>query len=123
MDVIRGGTSGDAKGGRFTGDVRLEMLREAPSPDVPDVARIHHAGGAVTRWHEHPGGQVLYVLDGLARAGTADETWHELEPGTLLVVPASERHWHGAAAGGACTLLSLAWGTTLWEDAAPELDT
>ena len=40
--------------------------------------------------------------------------------GTLVVCPAGERHWHGAAPGADTTLLAVTWGTTAWETLAPE---
>ena len=40
--------------------------------------------------------------------------------GTLVVAPPGERHWHGAAAAEAAAVLSLAWGTTDWEEVLPE---
>jgi quercetin dioxygenase-like cupin family protein len=51
--------------------------------------------------------------------GTEDEV-QTLQPGDLVYAPADERHWHGAADGKACTFLALTWGTTAWEDQAPQ---
>jgi quercetin dioxygenase-like cupin family protein len=113
MDVIPHGDTSTVYGGRFSGPVELEMLRLAPNPETPDVAVVRFAAGAVSTWHAHPGGQLLYVLEGRARVGT--------EPETLVVSPPGERHWHGAAAAEAAAILSLAWGTTAWEELAPEL--
>ena len=119
MRVVRGG-SRTTYTGRFTGPAELEMLAEAPDASVPDVARVHFGAGAVTHWHTHPGGQMLYVLEGEARVGTDDEH-AQLSPGDLAVSPPHERHWHGAATGTA-VVLALTWGTTEWEDVAPEAD-
>jgi len=118
MRIVSGGTSSELYGGRFTGTVRLEMLDEAPDGSVPDIARVSFADGACTFWHSHPGGQKLLVLDGLGRVGMEDgETI--LAPGDYVDSPADERHYHGAAAGHACTFLAITWGTTQWEDLAP----
>jgi quercetin dioxygenase-like cupin family protein len=121
MDVIPRGDTSTVYGGRFSGPVELEMLRLAPDPATPDVAVVRFEPGAVSTWHAHPGGQLLYVLEGRARVGTEADGTVELAPGTLVVAPAGERHWHGAAAGEAAAILSLAWGTTAWEDLAPDV--
>jgi quercetin dioxygenase-like cupin family protein len=62
------------------------------------------------------------VLEGRARVGTEVDGTVELLPGTLVVSPPGERHWHGAAADQAAAVLSLAWGTTAWETLAPDVE-
>ena len=106
---------------RFTGQVELEMLHEAGADDRPDIAHVHFHDGAVTNWHTHPGGQHLYVATGTARVGTEASGEVVLEPGDLVVSPAGERHWHGAAHGGDATILAVTWGTTQWEPTAPDV--
>ena len=97
------------------------MLHATGSDDEPDTAHVHFSDGAVTNWHTHPGGQLLYVATGRGRVGTDADGAVMLEPGTLVVAPPGERHWHGAAPGGDCTLLCVTWGTTCWTDEAPDL--
>ena len=92
------------------------MLRLAPDGSIPDVAVVRFAAGSVSTWHAHPGGQLLYVLEGRARVGTEADGVVEIARGTLVVSPPGERHWHGAAATEAAAVLSLAWGATDWED-------
>jgi quercetin dioxygenase-like cupin family protein len=124
MRVVPGGDRSSVYGGRFTGQVELEMLNATP-PDVdagvdgPDTAFVHFHDGAVTFWHSHPGGQQLFVVSGSARVGTRDDGEVALAQGTLVVCPADEPHWHGAAAGADTTLLAITWGTTAWTDEAP----
>jgi quercetin dioxygenase-like cupin family protein len=119
MDVIARGDTSTVYGGRFSGPVELEMLRLAPDGAGPDVAVVRFAAGSVSTWHAHPGGQLLYVLEGRARVGTEADGTIDLAPGTLVVAPPGERHWHGAAATEAAAVLSLAWGTTEWEELLP----
>jgi quercetin dioxygenase-like cupin family protein len=121
MDVIARGDTSTVYGGRFSGPVELEMLRLAPDGTVPDVAVVRFAAGSLSTWHAHPGGQLLYVLEGRARVGTEVDGTVELLPGTLVVAPPGERHWHGAAADRPAAVLSLAWGTTDWETLAPDV--
>ena len=120
MEITRSGDRSAVYGGRFTGRVELEMLAPAASPGAPDTARVHFFDGAVTSWHRHPGGQQLVLVSGAGRAGV-DVRGEEIAPGALVVFPADERHWHGAAAGQDCVWLAVTWGVTDWEDGAPAL--
>lgn len=104
--------------GCFTGPVELEMLVAADAAERPDVARVHFEERAVTNWHRHPGGQILYLLDGEGRVGCENEGV-AVAVGDLVVTPAGERHWHGAGPGGPAVFLTMTWGTTQWEDSAP----
>jgi quercetin dioxygenase-like cupin family protein len=105
---------------RFTGPVQLEMLAEADDETRPDVARVHFEARAVTKWHRHPAGQLLYLVEGTGRVGNEEER-ARLSPGALVVTPPGERHWHGAGDERA-VFLAVTWGTTAWEDAAPDVD-
>ena len=121
MRVVVAGDRSSTYGGVFTGRVELEMLNATESDDEPDTALVHFADGAVTNWHHHPGGQLLYVAAGRGRVGTEADGAVTLEQGTLVVAAPSERHWHGATPGDDCTLLCVTWGTTCWTDEAPDL--
>ena len=120
MKIIDEGDRSVSYGGRFTGTVELEMLHATPTDAEPDTALVHFKNGAVSYWHLHPGGQQLFVVSGDARVGTDADGEVHLAPGTLVVCPANERHWHGAARGNDATLLAVTWGTTQWEAVAPE---
>jgi len=123
MKVVSGGERSDGPATRFTGQVELEMLDLRPSDAEPDTALVHFHDGAVTNWHVHPGGQTLFVHAGEARVGTEADGEVALSPGALVVSPPGERHWHGAAAARDASVLAVTWGTTQWEDAAPETST
>jgi quercetin dioxygenase-like cupin family protein len=119
--VVTSGDRGFNYGGFFTGQVELEMLNETPSDSDPDTALVRFSNGALTNWHHHPGGQLLYVVSGRGRVGTREEPFVSLEPGNLVVAVPDESHWHGAASGVNCTMLAITWGTTCWHDEAPDL--
>ena len=120
VKVVDQGDKSVSYGGRFTGTVELEMLNATPTDANPDTALVHFKNGAVTFWHLHPGGQQLFVVRGEARVGTDADGEVRLAPGTLVICPANERHWHGAAPGNDTTLFAVTWGTTQWESVAPE---
>jgi len=119
VKVVPEGDRSVSYGGRFTGTVELEMLHATPTDAEPDTALVHFKDGAVTFWHMHPGGQQLFVVRGQARVGTEADGEVRIAPGALVVCPAGERHWHGAAPGNDATLLAVTWGTTQWEAEAP----
>jgi len=118
MQVNHGGEPTQVYGGRFTGEVSLEMLGPAEDGTRPDIARVAFADGAVTFWHRHPGGQKLYVLDGVGRIGLEGEEVILL-PGAYVDTPPLERHYHGAAPGHHATILAITWGETAWEETGP----
>jgi quercetin dioxygenase-like cupin family protein len=119
VKVVHHGDRSQQYGGRFTGEVALEMLHATPTDDEADIALVHFHDGAVTAWHTHPGGQQLFVYQGRARVGTEADGEVALGPGALVVTPAGERHWHGAAPGADAAVLAVTWGTTQWEDEHP----
>ena len=119
MQVFHEGDKSYAYGGKFTGPVQLEMMQESPRDGSPDVARVHFEGGAVTNWHQHPGGQLLYLVSGTGRVGQAANVYAGLQPGTLVDTPPDEAHWHGADDGADAVWLAITWGVTSWPDDAP----
>lgn len=119
MHVAAEGDKDYAYGGRFTGTVLLEMLREAGREGEADVARVHSESGACTKWHSHPGGQVLVLVAGTGRAGDRDGDHRELPVGTYIVTPPDTAHWHGAEDGREATWLAITYGTTDWTDESP----
>lgn len=106
-------------GGKFTGPVQLEMILEAANEGAPDIARVHFSDGAVTNWHSHPGGQLLYLVSGVGRVGNGEAEYTGIVPGTLVETPAGEDHWHGADAGSSAVWLATTWGTTCWHEESP----
>ena len=83
-------------------------------------SRISRSGTSttapVTNWHQHPAGRRSTSCPARARVGNDADGAVELAPGTLVVTPADERHWHGAAPGGDAKILSFTWGATSWEE-------
>ena len=106
MKVVRGKDAAQAQSGAFTGDTRLMRLMDAQQPGAMAASVVHFADGSRTHWHVHPGEQLLYILEGQGRAGTADEEV-TVGPGDLIYAAPMERHWHGAAPGRSMTHLSI----------------
>ncbi len=118
MQLYKASDAPASKGTTFTGDVTLTRLLAGAEGDI-GVSSVHFEDGARTNWHDHPGEQVLYIVAGEARIGTADEELRA-SPGDVVHLPAGQRHWHGAVAGQSMTHLSITTaGPPTWYE-APE---
>ncbi len=106
----------------FTGQTWMEDLGTLPTPAPTRILRVTFAPGARTAWHTHPLGQVLYILDGVARIGREGEPVCEAVAGDSVEFAPDERHWHGAGRGRLMTHLAVqatdpgAGKETLWEE-------
>lgn len=83
-------------GGLMTGtQVWAQAILEAEdSSDFSFGIRVFDAG-ARTKFHKHPGDQILIITDGTGSVGTDNETLTVVE-GDVILIPAGENHFHGA---------------------------
>ena len=106
----------------FTGDTWMEELGTLPTPAPTRILGVTFAPGARTAWHRHPLGQVLHIMDGIARIGREGEPVRELHPGDSVEFAPDERHWHGAAPSRLMSHLAVqatdpdAGTETVWEE-------
>ncbi|MBI2872688.1 MAG: cupin domain-containing protein [Chloroflexi bacterium] len=91
----------------FTGPVSRQNLVAEDVGKGIRVSMINFSKGARTHMHTHTNEQVLYVISGKGVAGTESEH-HEIGPGSVVYIPAGERHYHGASDGSAMSHLSIA---------------
>ncbi len=99
----------------FTGRVWFGPLAPQPRPDSLNALGVLFEPGARTDWHEHPDGQVLYVVSGAGKVQTEDGETVELSAGDVVHTPAGEVHWHGSTLGSYMMHLSLTTGgPTQW---------
>jgi len=76
--------------------------RETSSPETSKdftSGVISFAAGARTVLHTHSSDQLLYVVSGIGKVGTANED-HVITSGDVVLIPAGEWHWHGAGDTG-----------------------
>lgn len=106
MKVVRGSEQAGDQGTTFTGETRLARLLDAQQPEGMAVSLVRFEDGSRTHWHVHPGEQILYVLEGEGRVGTAEEEF-TVSPGDVVHAAPGERHWHGAVVGQSMTHLSI----------------
>ena len=110
MKIIRKDDVPPALGKTFTGHVELQRVLDAQTPGGMSLNMVHFKNGARTHWHIHPGEQVLFVVEGQCRMGTADGEEAVLGPGDIAYAPPGEKHWHGAGTEGPFSHLSIARG-------------
>jgi quercetin dioxygenase-like cupin family protein len=74
-----------------------EVLFDSAQEGENTIMRAHLDPGAITHWHTHPRGQLLYALSGVGLAQRDGGPVEELRGGDCVWFAANERHWHGAA--------------------------
>jgi len=119
MKVIRKDEGTTHQGTTFTNKAQLNRLMLAQQEGGISLTVVTFEAGALTHWHEHPGEQVLYILEGEGRVGTDSEQF-DVSPGDVVYTGPGEKHWHGAAPGKSMTHISITTvGSPTWYD-APE---
>ena len=73
--------------------------------------------GARNLWHTHSFDQGLLITEGVGIIATEDEE-REVRPGDFVLIPAGERHWHGASSSASMAHLAVGIpGTTDFDGA------
>jgi len=101
----------------FTGTAYLKMLMEADSVNPTSVGNVSFEPGARTKWHQHPGGQILLVIDGLGYYQEKGQAKKVLKRGDVVKCPANVPHWHGASPDSPFVQVAVTnrhWGETVW---------
>lgn len=100
--------------GNFSGQVYMQRLIDVEQSDQIEMLVVYFEPGARTRPHIHPVDQALHILDGRGIVATAEEIQY-VEPGDVVLTPAGEWHWHGAAPDSHMTHVSIKQhGETDW---------
>lgn len=96
---IANAPSADTQGGIFTGGtVNTRTLIDSDMGALETRAAIvTFAPGARTKMHTHDHEQILYILTGEGIVAN-EEKEYVATPGKIFLIPAGERHWHGATA-------------------------
>lgn len=96
----------------FEGAVYRETVVDESEAELLRLARIAFEPGARTRLHTHSFDQVLVIVEGSGILATEQQE-NGVEAGDVVLVPAGERHWHGATASTSMAHLSVTTpGTT-----------
>lgn len=78
----------------FRGKVSIQHLI-GESEDELRAAVVNFSPGAVNVFHTHTSDQILYATKGTGIVATKSEEI-TVTPGTIIFIPAGEKHWHGA---------------------------
>lgn len=109
MEIRRSGTQRSSRGPAewFSGEVKIDLLFEAPEPGRVRGANVTFQPGARTAWHTHPLGQTLIVVSGAGWAQREGEAVEEIFRGDVVWFAPDEKHWHGATATSAMTHMAI----------------
>ena len=99
VNVFGKGRPNDAYAQYFTGNSYLNPLTAAGQSPVA-LANVTFEPGCRNHWHIHHaktgGGQILLCTAGEGWYQEAGREARSLTPGTVVVIPAEVKHWHGA---------------------------
>lgn len=101
----------------FTGVAYLQNLMDADSLNPTSVGNVTFEPGARTKWHLHPGGQILLVIDGVGYYQEKGQTKKTLRKGDVIKCPPNVPHWHGASADTGFVQVAITnrhLGETVW---------
>jgi len=89
----------------FRGKVSIQHII-GQNKDELRVINVNFSPGAVNVFHTHTFNQVLYVTEGTGIVATENEEI-TVTPGTLIFIPAGEKHWHGATKDSAFSHIAV----------------
>lgn len=101
----------------FTGTAYLQPLMEADSLNPTSVGNVTFEPGARTKWHLHPGGQILLVIEGVGYYQERGQAKKILRKGDVVKCPPNVAHWHGASADAQFVQVAITnrhLGETVW---------
>ena len=82
----------------FTGPTSSQPLITTQMSKQFIINQVNFRKGVKNKLHSHTSEQVLIVTKGRGTVGTENETV-DVGPGTVIIFPAGEKHWHGARKG------------------------
>jgi 4-carboxymuconolactone decarboxylase len=100
-----------------TGNVWLHELSEADSIFNYSISVATFDAGARLNWHQHPGGQILLILNGTGYYQEKGKTKQTVHKGDVVKCAPGIAHWHGATPDAGVTYLSTTpaqKGRTVW---------
>lgn len=96
----------DAAAPIFEGPVTRQTLVTPEMSKDYSLGLINFAAGARNKFHRHSHDQVLFVTYGTGIVAT-EEGAIQVHQGELILIPAGEKHWHGATPSSAFSHISL----------------
>ncbi len=81
----------------FKGNAWLQPLVASDSLNPTSVGNVTFEPGARTKWHSHPGGQILLATGGVGYYQEKGSPKRILRIGEVVKCPPNVKHWHGAS--------------------------
>ena len=92
----------------FTGTVSVNrFVLDSDSLDCL-ISNVTFEPGARTKWHAHPGGQVLMVMNGTGYYQEKGKPKQFIHKGDVIKCPVGVIHWHGASLESSLTHIAIA---------------
>jgi quercetin dioxygenase-like cupin family protein len=79
----------------FTGEVYMQARAEELGSTQLNCYDVHFHSGGRTVWHTHDADQMIVIMSGEGIVANDDREL-AVQAGDVVLVPAGERHWHGA---------------------------
>ena len=96
----------EATGKLFEGEVTRQVLVGQDTAKEFLASLIKFSPGARNVFHTHTNEQILFVTEGRGIVATEQEE-HTVGSGTIILIPAGERHWHGATGDSSFSHISF----------------
>lgn len=113
-----------APAANFTGNVWLNVFVSDDSVFNYHMANVTFEPGARTHWHQHPGGQILLVTEGIGYYQEKGKPKKIVRQGDVIKCPAGIEHWHGASPGNRFAHVGITnnspKGRAVWLEAVTE---
>jgi quercetin dioxygenase-like cupin family protein len=95
--IVDSNPSENTVGGIFEGGTvnTKTLIDKHVGAEETKIAIVTFPPGSRTKMHVHNHEQILYVLSGKGIVANEQEE-HIATPGTVFLIPAKEKHWHGA---------------------------
>lgn len=103
----------------FQGTAYLNNLVTADSINPSAVGSVTFEPGARTKWHMHPAGQILLVIDGVGYYQEKGQQKRIIKKGDVIKCQPNLPHWHGASATNSLVQIAITnrhLGETVWMD-------
>lgn len=94
----------------FTAPVTMKAIK-APKDNSPSVVYVSFPKGVRNKLHSHNNDQILIVTDGEGFLANESDK-QKIAVGDVAVIPAGEKHWHGATDDSPMTHIALSAGNT-----------
>jgi quercetin dioxygenase-like cupin family protein len=90
----------------FRGVVRVRDLAGAGQSEQLRAILVRFDAGSANVPHTHSFDQALFIVEGEGIVAN-DDAKHRVHAGDLIIIPAGERHWHGATPESAMAHLAF----------------